>query len=250
MGTTTIHPDWAQSKIVAHAIERSGTDTEPLTILETLHGLMLQCEEHAPGVPFNEILSAWDPTSAARGREAARALVSAKGIDLGMLDEIAVVSRSDASERAEYDSIARLARAGATYREIRAALGCSSNLIHQVITREGIQMSKLIQPHQTWTEAEQDAVLSALTEDHSLSIHQLEEVTGVTKRLAAAIQRHLVAEGLVQAFTGRRRGRGRPPAVTFEQVSALRQQGLTHDQIAAQLGCSRKTASKILQRGY
>lgn len=144
---------WTSSPLVQRAIARAGEGAETVDVLETLHGMMLDLEERAPGVPFIELFEGartavsdeghhvhlgLGSTEArqALGRAAAEAGISSWELDTIFGDRQSWgPGRTGAEAQAKSHPALGLFLAGKSYREIADELGIGISRVSQVVCR-------------------------------------------------------------------------------------------------------------------
>jgi hypothetical protein len=150
--------DWLTSPLVKRAVKRAGDHAGAVDVLETLHEMMLDLEERAPGVPFHELFDACRTATVynegdldgnehlglgtlearrAVGRAAKAAGMTDKNLDTIFGNRKAWGPGPGANQprKAEDHPALPLYRAGWTYKQIAAELGCGVSRVSQVITR-------------------------------------------------------------------------------------------------------------------
>lgn len=142
MTTQTLHPDWTESPLVRHAIERAGTAAEAVDVLGVLDNMLHHLEDLAPGVPFTELVEAWNPESSKRGRDALAAGLAARGMTEGQIvDLLGRDDRTHYETHPHYEEILADRFAGHTLRTVATTYGVSrafvERLVQDYLARQG-----------------------------------------------------------------------------------------------------------------
>ena len=123
-----------------YAIDRAGDGASALDILETLHTMCTDLEDRAPGVNFAEILGAWDPDTALRGRKAAALALMKSGMSrTDVNDLISLDGKSDPTmptvyeQHPAFDSIVAERAQKVPAHIIAAKYNCSEQFVYRCV---------------------------------------------------------------------------------------------------------------------
>jgi hypothetical protein len=143
-----IHPGWWDSAIVKVASRRcvrEGSVIDPLALLEAVHGIMIDLEERAPGIPFEKLLTAARPDSSLEARKAAAKLMKDAGVGdkeiNSILGEHGWRQCAIPPSIARHHEILKAHAEGLTVKQIAVTLQVSESIVYRKLRAEKLPLN-------------------------------------------------------------------------------------------------------------